>query len=33
MANNLLEEIPNKEEKKYVFKDHTFDVSSLILKY
>lgn len=33
MANNILEEIPNKEEKKYVFKDRTFDVSLLILKY
>lgn len=27
MANNTAEEIYHKEEKKYVFKDPTFDVS------
>lgn len=28
MANNTVEEISHKEEKKYVFKDPTFDVST-----
>jgi len=30
MANNPAEEPANKEEKKYVFKDPTFDVSIVI---
>lgn len=30
MANNCVEEISLKEEKKYVFKDPTFDVSIFI---
>lgn len=30
MANNPVEELSNKEEKKYVFKDPTFDVRIII---
>lgn len=32
MANNPVEEIHHREEKKYVFKDPTFDVSIFIFE-